>query len=394
MHKPAVFISLILFVSSVVAQSTIRLEIKSYRIIPTADSSLYAAGSFNGWNPRDEHYKFKRDEKNEYVLEFKLNPGIYEYKITHGSWDKVECKKDGEAAENRSLKVDADVTVELNIEEWQEHFPPKPKAATAGKNVHIIDTAFLIPQLNRTRRVWIYLPDDYVVSKKRYPVLYMHDGQNVFDDATSYSGEWGVDECLDSMKKKCIVVAIDNGASKRINEYCPYDFSLKTLGLSNADTLNKGEGDQYVDFLVKTLKPFIDKNYRTLKDKKNTFIAGSSMGGIISMYAVLKYPKVFGGAGVFSPAFWVGPKIFDDIKSKGKKINSHIYFYAGKQESESMVPDMLKAFNGMAAVSKSKMTTVIRDEGKHNETRWRIEFPLFYFWMMYPNSTKEIYKSL
>ena len=100
------------------------------------------------------------------------------------------------------------------------------------------------------------------------------------------------------------------------------------------------------------------------------------------MYAVLKYPKVFGGAGVFSPAFWVGPKIFDDIIEKGKKVKSRIYFYAGKQEGETMVPLTLKAFEEMSKVSRSKMTTVIRDEGKHNEPRWRIEFPLFYEWLM------------
>ena len=91
-----------------------------------------------------------------------------------------------------------------------------------------------------------------------------------------------------------IVVAIDHGGTKRINEYCPYDM----------EGFGKGEGDQYLQFLVKTLKPYIDKNYRTKKDKENTYIAGSSMGGLISMYAVLKYPYVFGGAGVFSPAFW------------------------------------------------------------------------------------------
>jgi len=84
-----------------------------------------------------------------------------------------------------------------------------------------------------------------------------------------------------------------------------------------------------------TLKPYIDKNYRTLADKQNTFIAGSSMGGLISMYAVLKYPKVFGGAGVFSPAFWIGPKIFDDIMKKGIAVNSKIYFYCGGQEGET-----------------------------------------------------------
>jgi predicted alpha/beta superfamily hydrolase len=208
----------------------------------------------------------------------------------------------------------------------------------------------------------------------------MHDGQNVFDDATSYAGEWGVDECIDSMKKKCIVVAIDNGGNKRLNEYCPYDFTL--TGIASGYNSNKGEGNLYVDFLAKILKPFIDQNYRTLKDKSNTFVAGSSMGGLISMYAVLKYPTIFGGAGVFSPAFWVGPKIFDDIKAKGKTVDSKIYFYCGKLESESMVTDMLKAFDGMHKVSRSKMITVIRDEGKHNEATWRREFPLFYKWML------------
>lgn len=212
--------------------------------------------------------------------------------------------------------------------------------------------------------------------------MYMHDGQNVFNDATSFSGEWGVDEALDTLGlkyKECIVVGIDNGAAKRLNEYCPYDFELK--GIAANYSSNKGEGGLYVDFLVKTLKPFIDKRYRTLRGKKNTFIAGSSMGGLISMYALLRYPKKFGGAGVFSPAFWVGPKIFDDIRTKGKKVKGKIYFYAGDEEGETMVPMTLRAFNEMHQVSRSKMSTVIRSGGKHNEARWRIEFPLFYEWL-------------
>jgi predicted alpha/beta superfamily hydrolase len=265
--------------------------------------------------------------------------------------------------------------ISLDIEEWVDRFPAKPKVSTASKNVCIIDTAFLIPQLKRTRRVWIYLPADYCDgTNRKYPVLYMHDGQNVFDDATAYSGEWGVDEFLDSTKlPACIVVAVDHGGEKRMNEYNPYD--NKRFG--------KGEGDKYVDFLVKTLKPFIDRKYNTLKDKQHTFIAGSSMGGLISLYAVLKYPKVFGGAGVFSPALSVaGEKIYDDIKAKGKKVNSPVYFYAGKLEDEAMVVNMLKAFELMDTVSKSEMTTVIRDEGRHNETTWRVEFPLFYKWIM------------
>ena len=98
--------------------------------------------------------------------------------------------------ENRLLKVQANENLELSVEEWADRFPAAPKKSTASKNVHIIDTAFLIPQLKRTRRVWIYLPENYFSAAKRFPVIYMHDGQNVFDDATSYSGEWGVDESL------------------------------------------------------------------------------------------------------------------------------------------------------------------------------------------------------
>jgi predicted alpha/beta superfamily hydrolase len=369
---------------SAVSQQKIRVEINSVPTDNPANSSIFIAGNFNSWNPQNKNFQFQKNDKG-YFLELSLNAGSYEYKITRGGWDKVECSKEGKDIGNRTLKVDANANVGVSIEGWKDLFPSssQPKKSTANKNVRIIDTAFFIPQLKRTRRVWVYLPPTYNSSTKKYPVLYMHDGQNVFDDATSFSGEWGVDEALDTLGlkyKECIVVGIDNGGDERLNEYCPYDFSLSGIAANNKS--NVGEGGKYVDFLVKTLKPFIDKKYRTLKDSKNTFIAGSSMGGLISMYAVLKYPKVFGGAGVFSPAFWVGPKIFDDIKARGKKVNAKIYFYAGDEEGTTMVPMTIRAFNEMHRVSKSKMAEVIRAGGKHNEPRWRIEFPLFYEWLM------------
>ncbi len=371
MRRSSLNILFLLITVSVIAQNAIRFEITSLPDNHPQGSAVYIAGNFNNWNPQDNKFRFQQDEKGNYFFDLKLVPGSYEYKITRGGWDKVECKKGGAGIANRTLKVDGDTKIELAIEEWQDRFPAKPRAHSTSMHVHIVDTAFLIPQLQRSRRIWIYLPENY--KTYHYPVLYMQDGQNVFDDATSFSGEWGVDEFLDSVHlRNCIVVGIDNGGDKRINEYCPYD--MQRYG--------KGEGDQYLDFLVKTLKPYIDKSYHCSKDREHTFIAGSSMGGLISMYALLKYPKVFGGAGVFSPAFWVGPKIFDDIKKKGKEVKASIYFYAGKQESESMVPDMLKAFEEMATVSKSKMVSVIRDEGRHNEATWRKEFPLFYRWLV------------
>jgi predicted alpha/beta superfamily hydrolase len=371
-----IFIGL-LFSVSVFSQNKIEIQIKSFPSYTSENDELYIAGNFNGWNPKNEKFKFDKED-GEYSIKLKLDNGLYEYKITRGGWDKVECKKGGTTMLNRHINVQGNATTEIIIEEWQDKFPPKPKISTASRQVHIIDTAFFIPQLKRKRRIWIYLPEDYFTISKRYPVLYMHDGQNVFDELTAPFGEWGVDEFLDTAKKKSIVVAIDNGLDLRLNEYSPYDLTIKEFPLKSTE----GEGNEYVDFIVKTLKPFIDKNYRTLKDKTKTFIAGSSMGGLISMYAILKYPKVFGGAGVFSPAFWVGPGIFNDIEKKGKVVDSRIYFYAGKLESDFMVPDMLKAFDKMYKISRSKMITVIRDEGRHNEATWRTEFPLFYEWIM------------
>lgn len=236
--------------------------------------------------------------------------------------------------------------------------------------VSIMDTSFFIPQLNRTRRIWIYLPPGYNAGRKKYPVLYMHDGQNLFSDSTSYAGEWGVDEAADTLGKahgEMIIVGIDNGP-RRMNEYAPYD--MKRFG--------EGEGDEYTDFIAKTLHSYIKKKYRVKTGKQNTFIAGSSMGGLISFHAILRHPNVFGGAGVFSPSFWVNEEFRDIPQKIAKKVKGKIFFYAGQKEGDTMVADMLNVFGQMEKKSKAKMQTVIRSEGQHNERTWRAEFPGFY----------------
>jgi predicted alpha/beta superfamily hydrolase len=298
-----------------------------------------------------------------------------EYKFTRGSWDDVESGAEGFPTQNHFINVESDTTVQIEIDHWADHFPKKAKETSASKNVQILDTAFYIPQLNRHRRVWIYLPESYSSSRKKYPVLYMHDGQNLFDNATAPYGEWGVDEALDTLGKEygeTIVVAVDHGAEKRINEYSPFDM----------EKYGEAEGDAYVDFLVHTLMPYINKHYRTKKSARYTAIAGSSMGGLISFYALLKYPNKFGTAGVFSPAFWIVPQLKDLAVEKSRKVKGRIYFYAGGQESETMVPDMLSVFETMNQRSKAKIKTHIRAEGKHSEETWRSEFPAFYAWLM------------
>lgn len=351
------------------SQYNVKIELTADAPVNPGDT-LFVAGSFNEWNPRNPGFSFQPGGRIVYYLNMALPAGAYEYKITRGSWEKGECKVGGEGISNRLLKLESDTVLRLTVEEWVDRIPPKPKRSTASHHVQIIDTAFYIPKLNRTRRVWIYLPENYAKdNQERYPVLYMHDGQNLFEDTTSYSGEWGVDEYLDSIKlKKCIVVGIDHGGEKRMNEYSPFDH----------EEFGKGEGAAYVDFVAKRLKPFIDKKFRTIRDRQHTFIAGSSMGGLISMYAVLRHPKVFGGAGVFSPSFWISDEIFTAIKKRGKKYKGLVYFYAGKQEGEQMVQQLLKAFEILSSVSKAKSTVVIRNDGLHNEARWRVEFPGFY----------------
>jgi predicted alpha/beta superfamily hydrolase len=263
---------------------------------------------------------------------------------------------------------------EDNLGEMLNDKAEKPRDSSASRNVHVVDTAFFIPQLNRYRRIWIYLPPSYSKTRKKYPVLYMHDGQNVFDNATSFAGEWGVDEALDSMSSQfgeMIVVAIDNGGEKRMSEYSPSD-----------NKYAKAEGEAYVDFMVETLRPFINKHYRTKKCGKHNYIAGSSMGALISFYALVKYPKKFGGAGIFSPSFWIAPELKNLPADQAKKIKGRIYMFAGMQESEHMVTDMLQVFENLKKSSKAEIKTVIRAEGKHSESTWREEFPLFYKFLM------------
>ncbi len=280
----------------------------------------------------------------------------------------------GTSIANRVIDIVSDTTIEVFVLHWADQFPKKSKVSTASKNVHLVDTSFYMPQLLRYRRVQIYLPESYADGNETYPVLYLQDGQNVFDEATSFSGEWGVDEALDSMGAKygeMIVVAIDNGEDKRMNEYNPYDM----------EQFGKGEGHKYVDFMVHTLMPYINRHYRTKRSGKFNVIAGSSMGGLISFYAMLKYPSKFAAAGVFSPAFWVAPGLKADIEKMAKKVKGRIYFFAGKQESEHMVSDLLAVLEQMTRFSRADITTVIRTEGKHDENTWRQEFPRFYQWL-------------
>ncbi|WP_016991278.1 alpha/beta hydrolase [Flavobacterium sp. ACAM 123] len=231
------------------------------------------------------------------------------------------------------------------------------------------------PQLNTTKKIWVYLPKHYDNSTKKYSVLYMHDAQNLFDSKTSYVGEWNVDEKLDSINAQLIVIGIEHGNEKRIEELTP--FKNEKYGGGNADA--------YLEFIVKTLKPQIDQKFRTKTKKKNTLIMGSSLGGLVSFYAILKYPQVFGKAGVFSPSFWFSDKIFDLAENK-KKIKSKIYFMCGDNESEDMVADLNKMeylLNTKRCYCLNLNEKKIVKGGQHTEKLWRDGFTKAILWLGY-----------
>lgn len=247
------------------------------------------------------------------------------------------------------------------------------KAQNHTASVNVSSFTMYIPQLQAEKKIWIYLPYNYMTTDKRYPVIYMHDGQNLFDDATSNAGEWHIDEKLDSLQAQSIIIGIEHGNEKRIDELTPY----------KNEKYGGGHANNYLDFVATTLKPYVDENYRTLKDRENTAIFGSSVGGLASFYALLKYPKVFGKAGIFSPSFWFSEEIYDFVHNTDK-INAKIYFMAGDHESAEMIPDLDRMYDLVKRKVKEKkqLRKKIVHNGRHNETLWANEFVAAYLWLI------------
>lgn len=205
------------------------------------------------------------------------------------------------------------------------------------KNLYKIETHDIYqPYYQKNRRIRILLPNDYENNdSNRYPVLYIHDGQNVYFDEESFASfSWRLPEILSSNEQlpKMLVVAIDNDSDQRLNEYSPwqgkseFDVSLKQFG---------GDGEQYAEWIVQVVKPFIDAHYRTKSDFKNSLLVGSSMGAFITAYTAAKYPEVFGKLGIFSLASWFNEEAFlAYLKQHAINKETSVYIQVGTKETE------------------------------------------------------------
>ena len=240
-------------------------------------------------------------------------------------------------------------------------------------NVSLLHDAFYMPQLHRTRRIWMYCPNDYDESDTRYPVIYMHDGQNLFDEATAFDKEWEIDETLESLTAQCIVIGIESN-EHRMTEY----------NCNDNEKHGKGEGKAYIDFIVHKLKPYIDKHYKTLPDRDNTYMAGSSMGGLISLFGALYHPESFSKAGIFSPALWIVPNMLGELQllaEHNASYSQQLFFYGGENEGGNMVQNIMDATELLKQYPQYSLYVSVDAEGEHSETCWRNVFFDFYHWL-------------
>ncbi len=241
------------------------------------------------------------------------------------------------------------------------------------------------PQLDNTRDLLVWLPPDYATSTARYPVLYMQDGQNLFDAHTSYVGEWYVDESMTQLAQdedlRAIIVGIPNMGEFRFFEYNPFSAPTPT---------RNGRGRDYMRFVIDTVKPLIDADFRTRADPAHTGIGGSSLGGLISLYGMLAHQDVFGRVAAFSPSYWLGGNRITQTIQQYARGGGKIYMDIGTRELDKVrhsdpttasaryvqgMRGLHDALTRRGYVSDQSLCYVEDEGARHNEDDWARRFP-------------------
>lgn len=237
-----------------------------------------------------------------------------------------------------------------------------------------------IPELSgeEQRRAYLYLPDSYFTdSSRRYPVMYMFDGHNVFFDSdATYGKSWGMEDFMRSSGKQFIIAAVEcnHHGNYRLCEYSPFTFDDSHFGHV------EGRGEIYMNWLVNTFKPFIDYHYRTLPQRANTAICGSSMGGLMSIFAVSVYNDVFSRAACLSPSLWADPDGIRDMLECSKfRAGTTVYIDYGSKElsNHSAMLDNISAVTDILLKKRVNVTTRIVPNGTHSEASWEKQIPIF-----------------
>jgi predicted alpha/beta superfamily hydrolase len=252
---------------------------------------------------------------------------------------------------------------------WLDYpYPPEAAAHPLHPRLQVLPDLWS-PELGNARDILVALPASYdapAERPRRYPVVYMHDGQNLFDPATSFAGHWRLGDTLAYHALEgieAIVVGIPNVGRRRAYEYSP--FRDREHG--------GGDGEDYMAFLVETLKPRIDADLRTLPGREHTVVAGSSLGGLISLYAILRHPDVFAAAGALSPALWFADRAIFDYAAGRPGARGRIHLDVGLEEGDEAVADVRRMRDLLVARGWSRrrdLSYVEEAHAEHREDAW------------------------
>jgi len=347
-----------------------------------AELAVYLAGDFQGWQPGDPAWQLQPTGDGRWALtaEFTTDQGL-QFKFTLGSWLTVEKDSGGAEIANRLHVVTRADTLHLVVGAWADGRPVQRPETITGR----VET-FSLPDFLAGRRVWVYLPSGYEDRGDcRYPVLYLFDGQNVFNEATSFAGEWRVDETLEQLISAgrvapLIVVAVDNGGGQRTAEYTPWP-SRQYAG--------SGGGQDHLKQWLEFLLPHVNATYRTRSGADQTGLGGSSLGGLMSLYGGFAHPEIFGRVGAFSPTLHTAderllrfcaeqpdrpPTVYVDMGTREQGFFSD-RDHNGTDDAVDLLRRLQKVLQGRGYLGGWDLLLVEDEGGQHNEAAWARRFP-------------------
>lgn len=361
------------------------------KVIPpanyTASEPIHVVGSFNEWALDGEKaYELKTENGTLSATIPVTEKNVFFTLVKNKNWQWMPAN---EMAKSQCIYLHQNTggaaKINVHIPLWTGDKPLTKAAPSLSGNI-VQHKDFTLPQFARSSDIYVYLPKSYQLNtRKTYPVLYMLDGQNIFDAHSAHSDEWRIDEQLEELTTKgtlaeIIVVAVPNSAQRWV-EYNPWDFKDRDGKAS------KGQGELTIRAIKDTLKPFIDSNYRTDPQPAATGLAGSSLGGLMAIYAALEHSDTFGFTAAFSPALAIEDMdgknvLFEAIKKHKNSGNSKVYFDIGQMEYGNY--DQIEQLNSLLLKQgfKPENLKLVKDDlGRHCEVDWSRRFPAALEWL-------------